>query len=126
MPTQLEQLEAERGRLLDIVEARGREGKIMAYLAVPIIFAVVVVLTSAVFEGQLSLQGLGLAAFFSWLGWFILSRQIRSGSRVAVVADILFGSPGTVDMSHLQTQITEYDRLIASLKADGQTSRGTN
>jgi positive regulator of sigma E activity len=123
MSTQIEQLEAERGKLLEIVESSGRKGKFVAYLAVPIIFAVVTLLASAVFEAQLSLQGLGLAAFFSWLVWFILSRQIRSGSRVALVADIVFGIPATVDMTQLQTQIAEYDKRIASLKAGRQTSR---
>ena len=123
MSTQLEQFEAERGRLLEIVESSGGRNKFAAYLAVPIVLAVVILLISAVFAEQLSFRGLGLAAFFSLLVWFILSRQIRSGSRVASVADVVFGTPARVDISHLQAQIAEYDKRIASLKAAKQISR---
>jgi|RhiMethySRZTD1v2_1073278.scaffolds.fasta_scaffold43754_7 hypothetical protein len=122
MSTQLEQFEAERGRLLEIVESSSRQNRYASYFAVPVILVVVVLLISAVFDKQLSLQGLGLATFFSLLIWFILSRQIRSGSRAASFADLVFGTPARVDISYLQAQIAEYDRQIASLKTAKQTS----
>jgi hypothetical protein len=116
MDDELARLEAERAQFVEFVRRKKRQTSLIMYLSFLIVGIVYILLVGAMFAGQLSLTGLFWSVLLVSLVFFVLSRRLRSGIRVGMVADLVFGGRARTDPEYFQAQVAKYDKRIASLK----------
>ena len=120
MNDDLAKLEAERARLIEIAQSDERRMQlatnIMMFVAMGALGIVLALLISAALAGQMGLMGLILSALAAGILIFILSRKLRSGSREAMVAGVIFGIGAQATENPARVQIAKHDKRIASLK----------
>jgi hypothetical protein len=118
---ELARLENERARPAQEIASHERQGRQMAWIALPLATIVVIFIAAAIVGGQLSSEGLLWITLLGGLIAYLLTREIRMDGKSVFVFEVLMMLDGQIILArdHIQAvrkRLAACEARIAELK----------